>query len=59
MLRHAFVYTSYISSLKLFSLLEDIADDLSTVLLQEAVNHTFGRFGISKQIIILTEVNTE
>lgn len=59
MLRHAFVYTPCISSLKLFSLLEDIADDLSAVLPQEAFNHTLGRFGISKQIIILTEVNTE
>lgn len=47
------------SSLKLFSLLEDIADDLSAVLLKEAVNYTLGRFGISKQLIILTEVNTE
>lgn len=50
---------SCISSLKFFSLLEDIADDLAAVLLKEAVNHTFDRFGISKQIIILTEINTE
>ncbi|PII83191.1 hypothetical protein BMF91_24875 [Serratia sp. OLFL2] len=59
MLHHAFVHTPCISSLKLFSLLEDIADDLTAVLHKEAVNHTLGRFGISKQIIILTEVNTE
>lgn len=59
MLRHALVYTPRIGGLKFFSLLEDIADDLVAVLLKEAVNHTLGRFGISKQIIILTEVNTE
>ncbi len=59
MLRHAFVYTPCISSLKFFGFLEDIADDLTTVLLKESVNYILGRFGINKQIIILTEVNTE
>ncbi len=59
MLRHALVYTPHIGGLKLFSLLEDIADDLTTVLLKKAVNYILGCFGISKQIIILTEVNTE
>ncbi len=48
-----------IGGLKFFGFLEDIADDLAAVLLKEAVNHTLGRVGISKQIIILTEVNTE
>ncbi len=59
MFRHTFVYMPRIGGLKFFGFLEDIADDLAAVLLKEAVNHTLGRVGISKQIIILTEVNTE